>query len=155
VIVVACITARAQVQSSPAKSSEETGTISGRVVSDSGQPVAGASLFVRSTNSITSFRSTTTDAEGNFRVSNLETGLYSVSALAPTYAFDQGLGTRYYRIGDSVNLELLRGGVITGTAILRLTGAVHRRSWRLSNLRIAAGHLPRQRWGWQQLPEHV
>jgi protocatechuate 3,4-dioxygenase beta subunit len=106
---------RAQVQSSPAKSSEESGTISGQVVSDSGQPVAGASLFIRATNSFNTARNTTTDAEGNFRINSLEPGLYIITASAPTYATDPVPTTNYYRLGDSVRLEMVRGGVVTGT----------------------------------------
>src|SRR5215211_8424225 len=94
-----------------------TGTISGRVVNESGQPLAGASLFVRTVNSGFTARTTATDAEGNFRVNGLEPGLYIVSANAPAYttASDPTTPPAYYRIGDSVRLELVRGGVITGT----------------------------------------
>src|SRR5215470_13030414 len=109
------MTVRAQVQSSPAKSSEETGTISGQVVSDSGQPVAGASLFIRATNSFNAPRNTATDADGNFRINNLEPGLYIITATAPTYATESLPTATYYRVGESVRLEMVRGGVVTGT----------------------------------------
>jgi hypothetical protein len=95
--------------------SPATGMISGRVVNDSGQPLPGASLFVRAVNSFSGPRSTTTDAEGNFRLTGLEPALYSISASAVTYAAEPATTTTYYRIGDSVRLELVRGGVITGT----------------------------------------
>ena len=142
VILVACISVRAQVQST--KSSEETGTISGRVISDSGQPVAGASVFVRTSTALNTFRSATTDSEGNFRVNNLEASLYSVSANAPTYAFDQGLTTKYYRIGDSVNVELIRGGVITGTVTNSSGEPVIGIRVRTFRVRDAKGQTPRQ-----------
>src|SRR5215470_16185823 len=114
-VVVASVVVRAQAQTPPAKvAADTTGTISGQVVSDSGQPLAGASLFVRAMNSAGGPRSTTTDAEGNFRLDGLEPALYSIFAAAPTYVTDNVSGT-YYRIGDTVHLELIRGGVITGT----------------------------------------
>jgi uncharacterized GH25 family protein len=112
--VVTCVTVRAQVQSSPAKTAEETGTISGQVVSDSGQPVAGASLFIRATNSFNTARGTTSDSEGNFHINNLEAGLYVITASAPTYATDSLPTPVYYRLGESVRLEMVRGGIITG-----------------------------------------
>lgn len=113
-VVVTCVTVRAQVQSSPAKTAEETGTISGQVVSDSGQPVAGASLFIRATNSFNTARGTTSDSEGNFHINNLEAGLYVITASAPTYATDSLPTPVYYRLGESVRLEMVRGGIITG-----------------------------------------
>jgi protocatechuate 3,4-dioxygenase beta subunit len=114
-VVATSITVRAQVQAPPAKSSEETGTISGQVVSDNGQPVAGASLFIRAANSFNAPRNTSTDADGNFRFNNLEPGLYSIAASAPAFASDSLPTPTYYRLGDSVRLEMVRGGVITGT----------------------------------------
>ncbi|HKG81416.1 MAG TPA: carboxypeptidase-like regulatory domain-containing protein [Pyrinomonadaceae bacterium] len=119
VLLLLCTVAHAQVPTSAPKSSEEptTGAISGQVVNESGQPVAGASLFVRTVNSGFAARATATDAEGNFHVNGLEPGLYIVSSNAPTYtfAFDPTTPPMYYRIGDSIRLELIRGGVITGT----------------------------------------
>ena len=108
-LLLLCIAARAQ--------EPTTGTISGRVVNESGQPLAGASLYVRTVNSGYPPRTTTTDAEGNFRVNGLEPHLYIVSAQAPAYTipFDPTTPPTYYRIGDSVRLELVRGGVLTGT----------------------------------------
>jgi len=104
-------------QTPPAKTGEETtGTISGRVVNDSGQPLAGASLFVRPVNPLATPRNTTTDADGNFRLNGLEPSLYTIIASAPAYATDTGgAQPTYYRLGETVNLELVRGGVVTGT----------------------------------------
>jgi len=115
VILVACVTVRAQAQSSQAKSSEESGTISGQVVSDNGQPIASASLFIRATNSFNTARGTSSDSEGNFHINNLEPGLYMITASAPTYATEPLPAPVYYRLGDAVRLEMVRGGVITGT----------------------------------------
>ena len=113
VLIAMGITVRSQ--GLPAKNSEDTsGTLSGQVVNDSGQPLAGASLFVRAMNSIGVARTTTTDADGNFRLTNLEPALYTIIANAPAYAVDTAAPT-YYRLGDSVRLEMVRGGVLTGT----------------------------------------
>src|ERR1044072_9431954 len=118
-VIASCGLLRAQVPSASPKKPEQpaTGVISGRVVNESGQPIAGASLSVRPVNSMGNQRTTITDLEGNFRVSGLETSLYIVTGNAPAYttlACETGLPT-YYRIGDTVNLELIRGGAITGT----------------------------------------
>jgi len=94
------------------------GVIDGRVVNESGQGMSGATVFVRATNSAGAGRQTTTDIEGNFRVVGLEPALYTVSASAPAYttagSADPFTPT-YYRIGDTVRIELVRGGAITGT----------------------------------------
>src|SRR5215208_1716050 len=118
VLLLLCAAVHAQVPPAAPKSSEEltTGNISGRVVNESGQPLAGAALFVRSVNGM-AVRSTTTDAEGNFGVNGLEAGLYIVSANSAAYTTtpaDPTAPPTYYRIGDSVRLELVRGGIITG-----------------------------------------
>ena len=115
VILILGAAVHAQVQPPPPKvAADTTGTISGQVVNDSGQPLAGASLFVRALNSAGVPRNTTTDADGNFLLSGLEPAIYTITATAPAYASDS-TNTTYYRIGDSVRLELIRGGVITGT----------------------------------------
>jgi len=119
VLLLLCVALHAQVPPAAPKSSEEltTGNISGRVVNESGQPLAGAALFVRALNSGIAVRSTTADAEGNFRVNGLDAGLYIVSANSAAYTTtpaDPTAPPTYYRIGDSVRLELIRGGIITG-----------------------------------------
>jgi hypothetical protein len=111
------VAARAQVPSSVQKNAEPVnGTIDGQVVNESGQPLAGAAVFVRVLNGM-SARSTTTDDDGHFKVKGLAAGLYIVSANSPAYTtLPAGPdGPTYYRIGDSARVELVRGGVITGT----------------------------------------
>jgi hypothetical protein len=95
-----------------------TGVIDGRVVNESGQGMSGAGVSVRAVNSGGAGRQTTTDSEGNFRMAGLEPALYTVSAGAPAYtpaAFADPFTPTYYRIGDTVRIELVRGGAITGT----------------------------------------
>ena len=94
-----------------------TGVITGTIVNESGQPLAGASLFIRPVNSPTIARTSYSDIDGSFRVTGLEPALYIVSGNAPAYTTipnETGV-PNYYRIGDTVRLELIRGGAITGT----------------------------------------
>ena len=112
-----CVVAQVQ-PSAPGTSEPTTGTISGKVVNEAGQPMAGASAFIRGVNAVVSGRTTVTDADGNFSVGGLEPALYTVAASAPAYTSippDPNAPPSFYRIGDSVRLELVRGGVITGT----------------------------------------
>jgi len=95
-----------------------TGTISGSIVNESGQPFAGAQVLVRPLNSPNPGRSATSDAEGGFRVNGLVPALYFVSAFAPGYVqprSDPDQPIEHHRIGDNVRIELMRGGVITGS----------------------------------------
>jgi Carboxypeptidase regulatory-like domain len=102
-----------------AQAESTTGNITGTVVGERGQPLAGASVNVRRLNVIGgSGRQVTTNIEGHFEARNLDEGLYSVFVSVPAYvvpARDPDTPAPLYRIGDSVRLELIRGGVITGT----------------------------------------
>jgi carboxypeptidase family protein len=98
--------------------SSRTGVIIGRVINENGQPLPNAAVYVHAFNSLGSGRSTTTDGEGNFQVSGLDPVAYVVSASLPAYAppprDPEAVQPTYYRVGDSVRLELIKGGVITG-----------------------------------------
>jgi hypothetical protein len=92
------------------------GAISGRVVADDGQPLAGAqviALGVGQSPIAGATQTTKCDAEGNFKVSGLQHGVYSVVARSPGYVFNQNQ-SRKYRIGENVIIQMVRGGVITG-----------------------------------------
>lgn len=95
------------------------GSVTGTVVGESGQPLVGASVVVRRLNVVSiSPRQLSTDNEGNFEARNLDEGLYSVTVSVPAYvmrARNPDTPAPLYRLGDSVRLELIRGGVITGT----------------------------------------
>jgi len=117
-----CVAVHAQGPSTGPRTPEQpiTGTIDGKVVNESGQPLAGATVFVRAVNSTVNAgfnRSTITDLDGNFRVNGLETGLYTVFVNSPAYTSLPGDpdAPHYYRLGDSARVELVRGGAITGT----------------------------------------
>ncbi|HKB65684.1 MAG TPA: carboxypeptidase-like regulatory domain-containing protein [Pyrinomonadaceae bacterium] len=95
-----------------------TGAISGRIINENGQPVSHAAIFLSSPTDPTQTRSSNTDDNGNFQVSGLDALIYTVSASAPTYVSaprDPEALSSYYRIGDSVSISLIKGGVITGT----------------------------------------
>lgn len=142
-LVTVCLVAHGQV---PSKTTDQpvTGTIDGKVVNESGQPLAGATVFVRTVNSLNN-RSTVTDADGSFRVSGLETGLYSVSANSVAYTSAPGDpdSPTYYRLGDSARIEMIRGGAITGTVTNAMGEPVIAVRVRAQLIRDAKGQAPR------------
>lgn len=104
-------------QPAPEATPAESKVITGRVVSDSGQPLAGASVFASRSSGSAGPR-TATDGEGNFKLQGLDPGLYRLSAGLPGYVVqlpqvDQ-TNTNFYRPGDSASLTLIKGGVIAG-----------------------------------------
>jgi hypothetical protein len=109
----------AQSQRDEPQSAPPTGTIAGQVVTESGQPLHGAAVTVRAYGSGGQGHSTFTDAEGSFQVTGLDPAAYTVSASVSAYVTaprdPDGIQSPYYRLGDSVRLELMKGGVITGT----------------------------------------
>jgi Carboxypeptidase regulatory-like domain len=127
IATVFCCAAMAQqpVTTDEKTNEQKTGAISGSVVNERGQPVAGAAVYVRAIGSPTQGRGTTTDNEGGFQVSGLEPLAYSISASIPAYASlprdPDSTEAPYYRIGDTVKIELVKGGVITG-AVTSATG---------------------------------
>jgi hypothetical protein len=110
-------TQQSQVTSDPAQATKQ-GTISGRVVNESGQPLPNATVLVRSFGALRPEQTTSTDREGRFQVSGLEPVSYQVTAFLSAYTSllrtDNTQGNNY-RIGDSVRLVMIKGGVITGT----------------------------------------
>jgi protocatechuate 3,4-dioxygenase beta subunit len=98
----------------------KTGAITGQVVNQSGEPLPKAVVIVRGFGvGGVPARTTVVDREGKFEASGLAARAYLVSATVPGYVAaprDPDLNpTAYYQIGDSVRLEMLKGGVITGT----------------------------------------
>ncbi len=113
------VCARAQAEADD-KGSRSTapGAIAGRVVNESGQPMPNAVVTIRGYGAVEG-RSVTTDEEGNFRVADLPPIAYLVTTRSVAYVprpRDPGVNPlAYYRSGDSVRLEMMKGGVITGT----------------------------------------
>ncbi len=110
-------------------SNSARGAITGRVLGDDGQPIAGVSVSVSSVNDGGSRRVrrfVSTDSEGNFKVTDLPPGAYHVAATAPGFInLQQGGGldaspfdsTRPYHLGDNVTITMVKGGVITGRVL--------------------------------------
>jgi len=95
----------------------KTGSITGRVVNESGQPLANVSVIVRALGTLRGEETTTTDNEGKFEVIGSEGVNYQVYAWFTAYApvlRDDSTATNY-RIGDSVRIVLTKGGVLMGT----------------------------------------
>jgi hypothetical protein len=96
------------------------GVITGRVVSDDGQPLANINVNAYQIGGRQG-RSVRADAEGRFQLDGLSRGIYRLSAYTPGYVSEQENVSwpdgKYYRPGDSATIRLIRGGVITGRAL--------------------------------------
>ena len=89
-------------------------SISGRVVNEAGQPIAGASISLSVMGGNLGQR-TSTDNEGNFKIQGLDGGIYRIFLSASGYV-TQIPNSSYptYRPGDKVELTMIKGGVIAG-----------------------------------------
>jgi hypothetical protein len=118
--IIACsLSLQAQTTSPNVKPEPITGSISGRVVNESGQGIPNVMVYTRPSLTV-SQRATATDSEGNFKFEGLDSALYLFSAAAPGYvipARDPDADAVYYRLNESVSLNLIKGGVITGTVL--------------------------------------
>src|SRR5258705_5488034 len=97
----------------------KTGAITGRVIDESGQPLPNAFVSIRTYAGVGPGWGATTDREGNFKVDGLERVVYLVSASVPAYTLrprdPDSTQSNIYRVGDSVTLVMMKGGVITGS----------------------------------------
>ncbi|HYJ87952.1 MAG TPA: carboxypeptidase-like regulatory domain-containing protein, partial [Pyrinomonadaceae bacterium] len=117
-LCVTTIRAVAQAQRDETPTPTTTGAITGRVVNENGQPLPNVSVSLRGSQPLFQPRTTTTDNEGNFQVLGLDPVLYGIFAFTPAYITpprDPDSPPNYYRIGDSVTINLVKGGVITGS----------------------------------------
>ncbi|MDX2043666.1 MAG: carboxypeptidase-like regulatory domain-containing protein [Acidobacteriota bacterium] len=108
-----------------------TGSISGRVVSEEGQPIPHAKVNIVGVGggvkkALSGRMEIVGDEAGNFIADKLDPASYSITASAPGYVVlpsekvtgQFGAGTaKYARVGDSVTIRMLRGGVITGQVV--------------------------------------
>ncbi len=96
-----------------------TGTITGRVVNESGEPLADVFVTIRAYASTLPPHYAVTDHDGKFRVTGLSPVVYLASAALPAYVpaprDPDSTQATSYRIGDDINLVLLKGAVIAGT----------------------------------------
>jgi hypothetical protein len=111
--------AAAQPQTDEPNNDSAKGSINGRVVDQNGQPLANALVSVRSYGNTTRGGQATTDREGNFHVDGLDALAYIVSATLPNYIATprdpDATPIGFFRVGDSARIELIKGGVITGS----------------------------------------
>lgn len=138
--------ATAQAQRDESQTANTNGTITGRVVTESGQPLPNASVSLRGSQPLFQPRTATTDNEGNFQVNSLDPVLYGISAVAPAYVTpprDPDSQPNYYRVGDSVTVSLVKGGVITGTVQSATGEPVVQILVRAVMVRDAGGRAPR------------
>ena len=100
----------------------KTGAISGTVVTETGQPIQNALVYVRTFSSLRPVQAATTDNEGKFEVTGLEPLTYQAIARHNVYTpvpREDGTPNNYH-IGDSVKVVMVKGGVITGTVTTRV-----------------------------------
>src|SRR5437764_13318993 len=114
VLVIALLSSLAAFAQEPAAQTKEN-ALSGRVVSESCQPLSGVSVSLSAFGSSGGHR-TTTDNEGLFKVQELDAGMYRVFLSAPGYVIQYpNESTPTYRPGDRAELTLIKGAVIAGT----------------------------------------
>jgi carboxypeptidase family protein len=119
-LVLSFFAPRAPAQQSDEPNNDSSkGSINGRVVDQNGQPLANAAVSVRSYGSTSPGVTAMTDREGNFKVDGLDHLAYLVTASLPSYiAAPRDPDTTpigFFRVGDSPRIEMIKGGVITGT----------------------------------------
>jgi hypothetical protein len=109
--------AQAKTETSPQETKERSANaIAGRVLNESGQPMPNGTVYVTGTGKQPTRRATSLEEDGRFRVDGLPRGVYNVSAQVRGYVLASEPGERVsYRPGDTVNLVVRKGGVITGT----------------------------------------
>jgi len=89
--------------------------ISGRVVNEAGQPIAGASVSL-DVMGASMGRRTSTDSDGNFKIGGLDGGIYRLFLYAPGYVTQSpNSSSPMFRPGDKAELTMSRGAVIAGT----------------------------------------
>jgi hypothetical protein len=110
-----------------AAAQQAAGVITGHVITEDGQPIPHAIVGISGVGGgakqTTASRETVADDDGNFVADGLQATPYSVSAWAPGYVpASDGVvlnpfelsEARFVRVGESVTVKLVRGGVITG-----------------------------------------
>ena len=106
--------------------SSRASSLSGQILVDGGQPLAEASIIATPTNGTVAMnlaglsrqRNATSDETGKFNIEGLGPGAYIVRAIVPGFVGGSGTGApTYYRPGDSVTINLIKGGVVTGSVM--------------------------------------
>jgi carboxypeptidase family protein len=118
-ILLSSISVLGQTGSPPATNTarSKTGSITGRVVNESGQPLPNVTVTVRAIGSARSEEQVSTDNDGKFEAIGVEGVSYQIYAWLSAYtplARDENAPASY-RVGESVRIVMTKGGVITGT----------------------------------------
>lgn len=99
----------------PKTDERSAGSITGRVVNESGRPIPNARVFVLGMGRQTVHRTVITDEAGRYVADALPRGSYAVSAQASGYVSSRDPRDPFhYRPGETANLILKKGAVITG-----------------------------------------
>ena len=126
-----CLLSLLIVASLPAYAQRTTGSISGLVVAEDGQPMSRVPVMIIAGGQNvmkTAFSSSgrqMTDSEGRFQADGLESAAYQITVNAPGYVMPHGDAPDklpVYRLGDTPTIVMRKGGVITG----RVTDAAGR-----------------------------
>jgi hypothetical protein len=92
--------------------------ITGRVITDDGQPAARIAVSASSPGVNPVRRSATTDDDGRFRLTDLPEAAYRIGAGIRGYVTDTMAGDNPFHLpGESVSITLRKGGVITGKVL--------------------------------------
>jgi hypothetical protein len=115
-----CVVAQTQQAATNRSQPSAGGAITGTVVNESGQPLPNAIVSVRAAGASGHEQSVASDRDGVFQLNGLEQNLsYYVTASMPAYTSPRpepgATVNQTYRVGDSVTVTLIKGGVITGT----------------------------------------
>lgn len=120
------------------------GSITGRIVGEDGRPAVDVQVYLYGAYLGIPPRGAMTDSAGRFQFNELQPGLYTLRAISPAFieAPDESRTPwepRYFRPGDSAQLTLVKGGVITGTVLTAQGEAVTGASIRVIRVRDAQG----------------
>lgn len=95
--------------------SRAASSITGRVVNETGQPMPNVRVFISGSGRQALRQTVNTDEAGKFVVDGLPRGTYTFAVQAPSYvSWKDPRDPNHYSPGDTVNLVIRKGAVITG-----------------------------------------
>lgn len=122
------------------------GSLRGRILSEDGQPMAGVSIECFRMGQEGESRNSTSaasDEEGNFSITGLSRGIYSLMAFVPGYVFEpEFLEQNSFRPGDQALIRMRKGGVITGRVTDEYGDPIIAVQVRITNVRTLDGKTP-------------
>jgi hypothetical protein len=145
-VLIACVhgfTLTARAQAGDANPPAPSGVITGHVTNTNGEIPNNATAYASASSSLMGPpRSTPVNNDGNFKFEGLEVGVYRVWTGAPGFVADapgSTDGRGFVHTGESANLRLRKGGVITGTVLNSNNTPVVGASVRALRIRDEAG----------------